>query len=194
MYNGTEDGSPFNGNTWIFALVAFPMQALYMAVAVYLPQYYASTLGMDLAYIGMVFAAVRLIDLPVDPLLGIFIDRNSAHQNKYIPWIIFGVPVTMTAAYMLFMASASDTLTSIAFWLFVMYLGSSMITLAHSAWAANISTSYQERSRIFAAIGMSGVAGMTLLFAMPVLVQNPDGSSMAVPAMGWFILGRKLIN
>lgn len=188
MHNGTKSGSPFNVNTWRFALVAFPMQALYMAVAVYLPQYYASALGMELAAIGLVFAAVRLIDLPIDPLLGIFIDKTSSDQNKYRIWLISGVPVTLVAVYMLFMATASDTLTSIALWLFVMYIGSSMITLAHSAWAANISTSYQERSSIFAAIGTSGVAGMTLLFAMPLLTQNPDGSSMAVPAMGWFLL------
>ena len=188
MHIGTHNRSRSNANTWAFAMVAFPMQALYMAVAVYLPQYYASTLGMELAYIGMVFALVRILDLPVDPLLGLFIDKTNTQQNNYRIWLISGVPITMAAVYMLFMASASDTLTSIAFWLLLMYLGSSMITLAHSAWAANISTSYQERSSIFAAIGTSGVAGMTLLFAMPLLVDNPDGSSMAVPAMGWFIL------
>jgi GPH family glycoside/pentoside/hexuronide:cation symporter len=188
MHISTHNRSRSNANTWAFAVVAFPMQALYMAVAVYLPQYYASTLGMELAYIGMVFALVRIIDLPVDPLLGLFIDKTNTRKNNYRIWLIAGAPITMAAVYMLFMAKADDTLTSIAFWLLLMYLGSSMITLAHSAWAANISTSYQERSSIFAAIGTSGVAGMTLLFAMPLLVENPDGSSMAVPAMGWFIL------
>ena len=188
MRSGTQIRSRSHVNTWAFSVVAFPMQALYMAVAVYLPQYYASTLGMNLAYIGMIFALVRIVDLPVDPLLGLFIDKTNTNRNNYKLWIFSGVPVTMISVYMLFMASANDTMTSIAFWLFVMYLGSSMINLAHSAWAANISTSYQERSSIFAAIGTSGVAGMTLLFAMPLLVENPDGSSMAVPAMGWFIL------
>lgn len=187
MSNGASVNSMPATKVWLFALVAFPTQALYMAIAVYLPQYYASQFGLELAAVGLAFAAVRLIDLPVDPLLGIAIDRTSAVRNNYRAWILAGTPVTMLAVYMLFMAREGITTAQIMFWLLVMYLGTSMLTLAHSAWAANISPSYNERSRMFAAIGALGVAGMTLLFATP-LISPASGGEMAVPAMGWFIL------
>lgn len=173
---------------WLFALVAFPTQALYMAIAVYLPQHYATTLGLELSAIGLAFAAVRLVDLPVDPLLGVAIDRTRVGRNRFALWLLAGTPVTMLAVYMLFMAETGVTIPEVMFWLLIMYLGTSMMTLAHSAWAANISPTYNERSRIFAAIGALGVAGMTLLFATPLLVSDGGENQMAIPAMGWFIL------
>lgn len=173
---------------WLFAVIAFPLQALYMAIAVYLPQYYAARLGLELSAVGVAFAAVRLIDLPVDPILGVAIDRTKVGRNRFRIWLLAGTPVTMIAVHMLFMAQVGVSIPQIMFWLLVMYLGTSMMNLAHSAWAASVSPSYNERSKIFAAIGVLGVAGMTLLFAMPLIAPKADSGDMAIPAMGWFIL------
>lgn len=173
---------------WLFAIIAFPLQAITMAVSVYLPQHFAKNLGLDLATLGFAFSVIRIIDLPFDPLLGIAIDRTRIRANKYRVWLIAGAPVTMVAIYALFMAKPGMGMYHIMFWLLVMYLGTSMITLSHSAWAALISPSYNERSRIFAAIGVMGVVGMTLLFATPLVASQLGREGLGVPEMGWFIL------
>lgn len=173
---------------WLFALIAFPLQSITMAVSVYLPQHYAKNLGLDLATLGFAFSVIRIIDLPFDPLLGIAIDRTRTKANKYRIWLLAGAPVTMIAIYMLFMAKPGMGAYQIMFWLLVMYLGTSMITLSHSAWAALISPSYNDRSRMFAAIGVMGVVGMTLLFATPLVASQLRREGLGVPEMGWFIL------
>lgn len=173
---------------WLFAIIAFPLQAITMAVSVYLPQHYAKNLGLDLATLGFAFSIIRIIDLPFDPLLGIAIDRTKSKTNKYRVWLIAGAPISMSAIYALFMAEPGFGTYQIMFWLLVMYLGTSMITLSHSAWAALISPSYNERSRMFAAIGVMGVVGMTLLFATPLVAAQLGREGLGVPEMGWFIL------
>lgn len=175
---------------WRFAAMAFPLQAIIIAVAVYLPQHFATGLGLELAAIGATFALVRLIDIPLDPMLGIAMDRTRSRFGRYRLWILLGVPVLMLAIYMLFMASPGIGTGYILIWLLVMYLGTSILTLAHSAWAASLAPTYNARSRIFGVIGAMGVAGMTLLLATPVIAPYVGISSDtgAVRDMGWFIL------
>lgn len=173
---------------WLFAATAFPLQAITMAVSIYLPQHFARNTGLDLASIGAAFALVRLIDLPIDPLLGILMDRTRTRWGRYRFWLVQGAPVTMAGVFMLFMAGPGVGVEYVMFWLFVMYVGTSMLTLAHSAWAAVLSPSYNERSRMFGAVGAMGVAGMTLVFAVPLLAPAGDAQSLGVPEMGWFII------
>jgi glycoside/pentoside/hexuronide:cation symporter, GPH family len=47
-----------------------PIAALGLPLVVYLPPYYAGTLGLPLATVGFLFAFVRIVDIPLDPLLG----------------------------------------------------------------------------------------------------------------------------
>lgn len=175
---------------WRFAAMSFPLQAIVIAVAVYLPQHFAKELGLELAAIGATFALVRLIDIPLDPLLGIAIDRTRSRLGRYRLWLLLGAPVLMIAIYMLFMASPGIGTGYIMLWLLVMYLGTSILTLAHSAWAASLAPTYDARSKIFGVMGAMGVAGMTLLLAMPAIAPELGISSDAgaVQGMGWFIL------
>ncbi|WP_309645812.1 MFS transporter [Phenylobacterium sp.] len=176
--------------TWLFAATSFPLQALIIAVAVYLPQHFAKGLGLELAAVGATFALVRLIDIPFDPLLGAAMDRTRSRFGRYRVWMLLGAPVLMAAIYKLFMAKAGIGTTYITIWLLIMYLGASMLTLAHSAWAATLAPTYDARSRIFGVMGAAGVAGMTLLLATPVIAPRLGVTSDAagVQGMGWFIL------
>ena len=61
-----------------FACTSIPISALILAVAVHLPRYFASHLGMSLAVVGGAFALVRAIDIPLDPMLGLAIDRTRS--------------------------------------------------------------------------------------------------------------------
>lgn len=176
--------------TWLFAATSFPLQAIVIAVAVYLPQHFAKGLGLELAMIGAAFALVRLIDIPLDPLLGVAMDRTRSRFGRYRLWMLLGAPVLMAAVYKLFMAPQGIGTTYIMVWLLVMYLGTSMLTLAHSAWAASLAPTYNARSRIFGVMGAAGVAGMTLLLATPVIAPwlGVTDDASIVRGMGWFIL------
>ncbi|HEX7944703.1 MAG TPA: MFS transporter, partial [Phenylobacterium sp.] len=47
-----------------FASASIPIQALVLAISVYLPRYFASAIGLELAVVGAAFAMVRLVDIP----------------------------------------------------------------------------------------------------------------------------------
>lgn len=172
-----------------FAAAAFTLQAMTIALAVYVPQHLVSQLGLDLASVGGAFAVVRLIDIPVDPLLGIAMDRTRTRWGRYRLWMLLGLPIVTAAVYSLFMAPSGVSVAYVATWLFIFYAGHSTLSLAHMSWGAKLARSYQERSRIFGYVGAVGVAGMTLLLATPSLLSflQVDGRA-TVSWMGWFLL------
>ena len=81
-----------------FSCAYMPFAALQLSVAVQLPPFYASQLGLGLLA-GAAFGVVRLIDIPVDPAIGLFIDRTRTGFGRYRPWMVAGVPLLMLALY-----------------------------------------------------------------------------------------------
>jgi GPH family glycoside/pentoside/hexuronide:cation symporter len=172
-----------------FAAVGIPVQALQLAVAVHLPRYFASTLGMSLAMVGACFALVRLIDVPLDAVLGAVMDRTRTRFGRYRLWLACGAPVWMAGFYMLMISPHGVGRGYLTTWLLVMYLGYSMVYLAHMAWAGALARRYEERSRVFGAIMGLGVAGAVAVLVIPVtmgLKGFSDGEG--VRAMLWFLI------
>ena len=61
----------------------------------------------------------------------------------------------MLGVAMAFMPQGSPTIWYLGAWLVVLYAGTTMLTISHTAWAAELSPDYNERSRI-ASDGSSG--------------------------------------
>ena len=178
----------------LLGLIAFGMPnvaigALAVALTVYLPRYYASHFGIALGVVGAAFGIVRLIDMTFDPFIGIMMDRTHSRFGRYRMWLMFGAPVLMLAVYMLFIPPGGVSYAYLIGWLFIYYIGTSLITLSHSSWASAIAHKYHERSRVFGMIQVIGVLGATAVIAIPILMAKKDGASGAgdVNLMGWFI-------
>src|SRR5690606_37880633 len=80
-----------------FAATSLPLSAVTIAIGVYLPQYFARNLGVELGVVGAAFALIRLIDIPLDPLLGLAMDRTKTRWGRYRIWTVAGAPVLMAA-------------------------------------------------------------------------------------------------
>src|SRR5690242_2724070 len=129
----------------VYALGTLPVSTLSVAMAVYLPPYLASHIGMGLVAIGAVWGTVRLVDLGVDPLIGVLMDRTRTPFGRYRVWLAAGTPILMLAVYMLFMAPVGIGSVYLGVWLFILYIGNSIMSLSHSAWRATLATAYDER-------------------------------------------------
>jgi GPH family glycoside/pentoside/hexuronide:cation symporter len=177
------------GNVLAFATTSMPMSALVISVGVFLPQYYATYFGISLIAVGGIFSIVRMLDLGVDFVLGMGMDRTRTPLGRYRPWLILGAPVLMGAVYMLFLTHLTGQASLIA-WLLVMYLGTSIISLAHTAWASTLARAYDERSRLFAAMTAVGVIGSVMvLLTPPILARFGHMTGGAdVHAVGWMII------
>ena len=172
-----------------FAATSLPISAVGLAMAVYLPRHFASHLGLDLAVVGTAFFIVRMIDIPIDGLLGWGMDKTRTPIGRYRVWTLLGAPFLMAGVYFLFMAPAGISQTYLIFWVLVLYMGNSMLDLSHRAWAATLAPQYNDRSRLYGVLAAVGVLGGASVIAIPI-VSEARGVSDAgnVLIMGWWIL------
>lgn len=169
-----------------FASTALPVAAIGLVMGVYLPRFFAGHLGLSMVAVGAAITIVRLIDLGLDPLLGMAMDRTKSRWGRYRPWLVVGAPFVMLAVYMLFMANPGVTEGYIIGWLLVLYLGISIVTLAQAAWGAALATDYNDRSRVYGVISAVGVIGAVLILVVPLAVKGSFANG--VHAMGWFCI------
>ena len=73
-----------------FASTALPIAAIGLVMGVYLPRFFAGHLGLSMVAVGAAITIVRLIDLAVDPLLGMAMDRTTSRWGRYRPWLVVG--------------------------------------------------------------------------------------------------------
>jgi GPH family glycoside/pentoside/hexuronide:cation symporter len=173
-----------------FASASIPVQALVLAVSVHLPRYFASHLGLELAVVGAAFAMVRLVDIPIDALLGMGMDRTRTRFGRYRLWLVIGTPILMAGLYLLLRAGPSTTQLGLSGILLFLYIGYSMVYLSHLAWGGVLGPTYAQRNRVFGAVIGLGVAGAVAVLVIPVVMQRlgySDGEG--VRAMVWFIIG-----
>ena len=144
-----------SGSTRLSArqLVLYSLPALASAVAalpivLFIPAYYADDLGVPLATVGIAIAASRLFDVVTDPLIGGLSDRVHTRFGRRKPWILVGAPLFVVALWNLFVPGDGAGPTHLFVWSALLYLASTMIDLAHRAWGAELSTDYDERSRV----------------------------------------------
>jgi len=171
-----------------FSLPGLPIGALAAALSVYLPKYYASHLGLSLAAVGIAFMAVRLGDMLFDPFIGVLMDRTRTTLGRYRVWLLCGAPLLGVPVYMLFLAPAGVPLVYLIGWLFIYYIGTSVIALSHASWASVIASKYHDRSRVFGAIQIVSTIAATAVLFVPALVGSKNPAT-DVQDMGWFIVG-----
>ncbi len=172
-----------------FALANLPIAAISIAVFVYLPPYFAGHLGVSLSVVGASWFAVRMIDVPVDVCLALFMDRTRTAIGRYRPWMIAGAPILMLGIHQLFAAPHGFGPAYLIGWLLVMYVGYSILYLSLTAWAATLAPQYHQRSQVFGVITAVGVVGALGVLLIPILGQSFGRSNaQSVQTMGWLIV------
>jgi Na+/melibiose symporter-like transporter len=174
-----------------YAGPSIPIAALGLPLAVHLPAFYAGPMGLGLATVGTIFFIARLFDVVVDPMLGILSDRIDTRWGRRRVWVILSVPILIVSSYYIFMPTAPVTANYLLYGLFGLYLGFTMILLAHMSWGAELSDEYDERSRIQAWREGLTTIGVPLVLMLPAIIDNIGGEHLegrGVAVMGWFII------
>ena len=177
------------GLTLAFAATSLPLHGLAIAVAVHLPAYFAASIGVEMAVVGAAFGLARMIDVPIEPLMGLAMDRTKTRWGRYRFWTLLGAPFLMAGLFLLLQADRSVGTTGLVAFLLVMYLGSSALLLSHSAWASTLAKSYDDRARLFGVMTAVGVAGAVSVLLFPIVMEQMGYSEpQAVRAMIWYLI------
>jgi glycoside/pentoside/hexuronide:cation symporter, GPH family len=173
-----------------FAAPSLPVGAIGLPLIVYLPPYYAGTLGMDLAVVGLIFFLVRALDLPLDPLLGHLMDGTKSRFGRYRPWLVSGGFVMAAGTWLTFMAEPGIGAARAFAQLALLYFGFSLMVVALLGWGATLSDDYHQRSRVFGWFQATTIFSMILILTVaPLAVRMSGGEASAgIHAMGWFII------
>jgi len=101
------------------------------------------------------------------------------------------VPVLMYGVYRVFFPEDNVTSTDLLISMLILYVGWTMFTLAHTAWAAELSSDYDVRSRIMGTIHFFSLLGTLLVLMLPIALDwfSVEASMRERAAlMGLFIL------
>jgi len=145
----TKPPSALSGKAMLaYVLPAAPTAALSLPLAVYIPPLYVENTLLSLGLVGTLFTLSKFIDVITDPLFGWISDRVQFRFGRRRTWLLFSVPLLMISIYKLFHPPADAASAYLVTWLFFIYLGYTIILLSHLAWGAELSSGYDERSRI----------------------------------------------
>ncbi len=172
-----------------YSLLAMPLAMAALPIYVHVPNYYATTLGAPLAWVGIILFAARLLDAVQDPVLGYLSDRAAAGawQGRFL-LILLGVPLLAIGFVALFQPLVSGPI-AVSLWLaislIVVYFGFSAASISYLAIGAELSADYHGRTRVSAARAAFGIVGVMLAASLPeLLTHRPIAASAGLEAGG----------
>jgi GPH family glycoside/pentoside/hexuronide:cation symporter len=176
----------------IFAFVSCTVPAVVLMgmLGAFMPRYFAGHMGLPLLAVGAIMASVGWVTTLVDLPMGWLMDHTKTPIGRYRPWYVVGAPVLMVGIYMLFDPPKGMTSGYLFIWSLVVWLGISMVSLSYSAWAANLATSYNERTRLFGWVVPAGVIGSMGLYLLPAVTHDRigPGNAQSVPLIGMALI------
>lgn len=173
-----------------YAALTFPMGGLGLPITVYLPPLYATEVGLGLALVGTLFMITRIFDVVTDPIMGVVIDHYPTRWGRRRHWIVLSVPLLLISAFFIYFPPVGASATYLLFWMLVLYVGFTMLTIAHQSWGAELSPDYAERNRIYGWREVAIILGMVSVLALPAILELTAGADAfaKVSAMGWFLI------
>lgn len=167
-----------------------PLAGFLQSKYILLMPLYAITMGLDTKAIAGIFFATKMFDVVTDPVFGILSDRYETRWGRRRPWLVVGTLILMLAIYMLFMPGEQVGQGYLFGWLIVVYVGWTLTTVSHTAWALELSSDYDQRTNITGWLQVSAMIGMMLVALTPAVMEQLGSPTHAekVAAVGWVLI------
>lgn len=182
------------GIRWAYASPALPIAAMGVPIAIYLPPFYAHDMGLGLSVVGLIFMLTRIWDVITDPVLGGLSDRFPSRWGRRRHWVVLSVPIMLVSTWMLYMPNTDQVTSSyLLVWMLILYVAWTLLSVSHQAWGAELTHSYNERSRIYGTREIALLIGGVLVLVLPSVVDqihqgDPDLGAMRMASMGWLVI------
>ncbi len=151
-----------------YAGPAIPLRIMLMQLVVYIPPFYATEMGLEIAAIGAIFFFARSWDALIDPLVGNLSDRTRSRWGRRKPWMAIGTPLLIIALWAFCQPPEGVGLTYLAASAFVFYIAMTAVDIPYMAWGPELSRDYAKRTTIIGYREAGGMLGTVLATALPL--------------------------
>lgn len=151
-----------------YSAMYLPISMALLPVGVYVQPHYAE-LGISLYAMSAIIFFARCSDVITDPLIGVLSDKTKSPIGRRKPWIIAGTPLMMFSTYMLFLPGENPSLFYFGFWTVMVYLAFTLVDLPYFAWGSELTTNYDERTKVTTRREQFHFAGTVTAVAIPLI-------------------------
>jgi len=171
--------NPYRPLPWVtrfsYAFPAMALAVIGIPVYVYLPKFYSDTMGISISAVGILLMVVRIFDALTDPVIGYASDRISTRFGRRRPFIALGAVGLSISILFLFIppvSSGTNLTLYFGFWLFVLFLFWTLVTIPYESLGPEMTTHYHERTTLFGLRDGFLIGGTLLAASFPVLIDQ----------------------
>ena len=152
---------------FFYSLPAFAFAIPTFPVMVFLPALYSEVYGLDIATIGIILFAAKLIDITTDPLMGWVNDKNFFSRKI---WLIIGGLLSGIALYKLFKVNEIPGNNHLLLWIIVLYTGWTIFQIPYLSIGYDLEGNYHKRTRLSASREFFVLLGLFSSLLLPIIL------------------------
>ncbi len=157
-----------------YAAPAFALAVVGIPVYIYLPKFYADTIGIDITLLGYILLGARIFDAATDPVIGLISDRTDTRFGRRRPYILLGSFFVVASLIFLFnppiLSPILETLW-FAVSIFSLFLFWTVVVVPYEALGPEITFDHHERTTLFGIRDGALIAGTLAAASAPALVE-----------------------
>jgi GPH family glycoside/pentoside/hexuronide:cation symporter len=173
--NSSPPITPLAGSRKLaYGLPAFALAVVGIPVYVHIPKFYTDVVGLNIAWVGAILMAVRVLDAVTDPFMGVISDRSRSPMGRRRPFILWG-SLCLAAAMLLLFAPPQIEGGPALLWfgagIATLFLCWTVVTVPYEALGPALTPDYTERTSLFALRDGLLIAGTLVAAAAPALIE-----------------------
>lgn len=175
-----------------YGSLAFPYAAAFIALQVLVPTFYAQATSLSLTAIGALLLVARLFDTVTDPIVGYWSDHSNSRFGRRKVFVVIAAPLVAISVWFLFNPPEDAGALYLLSWTICIYVAGTLSIVPASAWAAELSEDYSQRSIVTGVRVAFGLAGTLVALLVPAFIS--DGKSTDLAATLSIITGLVLVS
>jgi Na+/melibiose symporter-like transporter len=154
-----------------YSLLALPLAIVGFPLYIYLPTFYATSVGIDISIVGLIIFVARLTDVFTDPYFGYLSDKSIKYFNSRKPIMILGSLVLILSFYALINPSLVYPKSWLLIFSILVYMGWSMINIPYLTWSSEISQKYSDKTLLNSSRELFTIVGVLIALLIPYIYQ-----------------------
>lgn len=163
------------GVLFAYGSLAFPLAAAFIALQVIVPTFYAESTSLSLSAIGIILLVARLFDMVTDPIVGYWSDRSTVKFGRRKIFVVASAVPLGISIWALFHPPSDAGVLYLLFWTVTIYVAGTFAIVPLSAWGAELTPDYHQKSRVTGVRVAFGLAGTLCALLVPVIIGTDAG-------------------